>query len=414
MKEPKARAYDILGKIDEYMMEYIDVLDKPRRKYIRDMILGSIRSHSLILSQIAQKIQKITDVCANSHQTEKRLSYNLNSQRWSIMGMRGKHYGSMTEYVTDDTLVILDLSDIQKPYGRKLPDLKDVRDGSTGEIGLGYHLVSGLLRLNKRMILPFWLDSFSTDEVGFVSQNWEIMDVVKSIFSVTGNRGILVYDSYLDIGHIFRDLLDMHIRFVICLKGNRMMNFQTGKGIVDDKMRTQKLRYSSSIAVKRPRIGGKKHWKLSYDYYPVTLPGRDDEQLYLIVARREGMSEPIYLLTNVSITCAKDALRWVKGYFSRWGIEDTFRFWKQRFGLEDIRTTNIDNFKKLLWIAVIAFTFMTIYLLTDLKLRRKIISLTHRPGLAKNVAFLYYRIQKGVDRLFQVFSAELLEENWAT
>ena len=109
----------------------------------------------------------------------------------------------MLEYVTDDTLVILDLSDIQKPYGRKLPDLKDVRDGSTGLIGLGYHLISGLLRLNKRMILPLWLDSFFTDEVGFKSQNVEIMDVVKSIFSVTDYPGILVYDSYLDIGHIW-------------------------------------------------------------------------------------------------------------------------------------------------------------------------------------------------------------------
>lgn len=418
MKEVKARAYDVLNKINEYMMEYGDVLDKPRRKYMRDMILGAIRSNSLILSRIAQKVQQITDKCANSHQTEKRLSYNLNSEKWSIMGMRGKHYNSMTEYVTDDTLVILDLSDIQKPYGRKLPDLKDVRDGSTGDIGLGYHLVSGLLRINRRMIFPLWLDSFSTDEVGFKSQNEEIMDVVKSIFSVTGNRGILVYDSYLDIKHIYEDLLDMHIRFVICLKGNRMLNFHTEKGIVkgivDDKMKTQKLRYSSMIPVKKPRRNGKKYWKLSYDYFSVTLPGRDDDQLYLIVAHREGKSEPIYLLTNVSITCAKDALRWVKGYFSRWGIEDTFRFWKQRFGLEDIRTTDIDNFRKLLWIAVVAFAFMTIYLLTDLKLRREVISLTHRPRLAKNVAFLYYRIQKGVDKLFEVFSAELLEENWST
>jgi len=414
MKEVKARAYEVLNKINEYMREYGDVLDKPRRKYMRDMILGAIRSNSLILSQIAQKVQQITDKCANSHQTEKRLSYNLNSRKWSIMGMRGIHHGSMTEYVTDDTLVILDLSDIQKPYGRKLPDLKDVRDGSTGDIGLGYHLVSGLLRINRRMILPLWLDSFSTDEVGFKSQNEEIMDVVKSIFSVTGNRGILVYDSYLDIKHIFEDLLDMHIRFVICLKGNRMLNFQTGKAIVDNKMKTQKLRYSSRIPVKKPRRKGKKYWKLSYDYFPVTLPGRDDDQLYLIVARREGKTEPIYLLVSVTIRCAKDALRWVKGYFRRWGIEDTFRFWKQRFGLEDIRTTDIDNFKKLLWIAVVAFAFMTIYLLTDLKLRREIISLTHRPRLAKNVAFLYYRIQKGVDRLFEVFSAELLEENWST
>jgi hypothetical protein len=418
MKEAKARAYEVLGKINTYVKEYGDVLDKPRRKYMRDMILGSIRSNTLILSQIAQKVQQITDKCSNSHQTEKRLSYNLNSEKWSIMEMRDIHYQSMLEYVTDDTLIILDLSDIQKPYGRKLPDLKDVRDGSTGSVGLGYHLVSGLLRLNKRMIYPLWLDSFSTDEVGFKSQNVEIMDVVKSIFSVTGYRGILVYDSYLDIGHIFADLLDMHIRFVIRLKGNRMMNFQTQedvvKAIVDDYMKTQKLRYSTRIPVKKPRIHGKKYWKLSYDYYPVTLPGRDDDQLYLVVARREGKSEPIYLLVSIPITCARDALRWIKGYFSRWGIEDTFRFWKQKFGIEDIRTTDIGNFKKLLWIAVVAFAFMTIHLLTDLKLRKGLIGLTHRARLAKNIAFLYYRLQKGVDKLFEVFSSDLLEINWST
>jgi len=418
MREPKARAYVVLSKINEYMKGYKDILDKPRRKYMRDMILGSIRSHSLILSQIGQKVQQITDKCANSHQTEKRLSYNLNSKKWSIMEMRNKYYQSMLKYVTDDTLVILDLSDIQKPYGRKLPGLKDVWDGSKGSTGLGYHLVSGLLRLNKRMILPLWLDSFSTDEVGFMSQNAEILDVVMSIFSVTDYRGILVYDSYLDIGHIFADLLDMHIRFVIRLKGNRLLNFQTEEGIVkaivDDRMKEQKLRYSSRIPVKRPRLEGKKHWKLSYDYYPVTLPDRGDDQLYLVVARREGKSEPIYLLTDITITCAKDALRWVKGYFSRWGIEDTFRFWKQRFGLEDIRTTDIDNFKKLLWIAVVAFAFMTIHLLTDLKLRRELISLTHRPRLAKDVAFLYYRLQKGVDKLFEVFSPDLLETSRST
>ncbi len=418
MREPKARAYDVLNKLDEYMQEYTPVLDKPRRKYMRDMVLGSIRSNSLILSQIAQKVQQITDKCSNSHQTEKRMSYNLNSEKWSIMGMRNIHYQSMLEYVTDDTLVILDLSDIQKPYGRKLPDLKDVWDGSTGTTGLGYHLVSGLLRLNKRMIFPLWLDSFSTDEVGFKSQNVEIMDVVKSIFSITDYRGILVFDSYLDIGHIFADLLDMHIRFLIRLTGDRMMNFQMENGIekaiVDDKMKTQKLRYSSRIPVKKPRLEGKKSWKLSYDYYAVTLPDRGDDQLYLVVARREGKPKPIYLLTSVPITCARDALKWIKGYFSRWGIEDTFRFWKQRFGLEDIRTTDIDNFKKLLWIAVVAFAFMTIYLLTDLKLRRELIDLTHRPRLASEVAFLYYRLQKGVDKLFEAFSTDFLEMNQST
>jgi len=275
MREIRERAYDILHEIDSYVKTYAGVLDKPRHKYIRDMTLGTIRSKSLILSQIAQKIRGITDRCKNSHQTEKRLSYNLNSPEWTIQEMR------------------------------------DIQDG---------------------------------------------------------------------------------------------------KAIVNEKIGKNQLRYSSSVPVKRRKRGGRTHWKLRYDYFPVTLPGRDGDQLYLIVGYREGKAKPIYLLVSVLISSPRDALKWLKGYFKRWGIEDILRFWKQRFGLEDIRTTDIDNSKKLLWIAVVAFAFMTVYLLTDLKLRRQMIALTHRPRLAKQVAFLYYRIQKGVGKLFEVFSPILMKD----
>ena len=178
---------------------------------------------------------------------------------------------------------------------------------------------------------------------------------------------------------------------------------------MNEKITRKALRYSARIRVKRRKRGGKTHWKLRYDYYPVTLPGRSDDQLYLVVGYREGKANPIYLLVNMPISSSMEALKWLRGYFRRWGIEDTLRFWKQRFGLEDIRTTDIDNFQKLLWIAVVAFAFMTVYLLTDLELRRQLLALTHHPRLAKQVAFLYYRIQKGVDKLFEVFSPKLVK-----
>jgi hypothetical protein len=206
----------------------------------------------------------------------------------------------------------------------------------------------------------------------------------------------------------------MHIRFVIRIVGNRHLEFQDEKAIVNEKVDKNQLRYSASIPVKRRRHGGKTHWKLRYDYFPVTLPGRDGDQLYLIVGYREGKANPIYLLVSVPISSSRDALKWLQGYFKRWGIEDILRFWKQKFGLEDIRTTDIDNFKKLLWIAVVAFAFMTVYLLTDLELRRQLLALTHRPRLAKQVAFLYYRIQKGVDKLFEVFSPILMKDIMST
>ena len=53
-------------------------------------------------------------------------------------------------------------------------------------------------------------------------------------------------------------------------------------------------------------------------------------------------------------------------------------------------------------IAVVAFAFMTAYLITDLKLCRELISLTHRLRLVEGVAFLYYRLQKRVDKIFRV------------
>ena len=67
--ERKERAYAIVQKANEYVKtRYGNLLDKPRRKYMRDMILGTICSKSLILAQIAQKIHAVTDTCQNSHQ----------------------------------------------------------------------------------------------------------------------------------------------------------------------------------------------------------------------------------------------------------------------------------------------------------------------------------------------------------
>jgi len=70
MRDIKGRAYDILHKIDAYVKTYSGELDNPRRKYMRDMILGTIRSSSLILSQIGQKTQGIIDRCKNSRDTD--------------------------------------------------------------------------------------------------------------------------------------------------------------------------------------------------------------------------------------------------------------------------------------------------------------------------------------------------------
>src|SRR6266436_3892033 len=80
-------------------------------------------------------------------------------------------------------------------------------------------------------------------------------------------------------------------------------------------------------------------WAPSADYgmEPIRLAGCD-EQLCLVVVAGWG-EEPMLLLTS-ALEGARDSqsLWWiVQIYLTRWKIEETFRFIKQSYKLEDIR-----------------------------------------------------------------------------
>jgi hypothetical protein len=86
---------------------------------------------------------------------------------------------------------------------------------------------------------------------------------------------------------------------------------------------------------------------LRYGAEPVRLTGRD-EQLYLVVIAGFG-EEPILLLTN-ALAGARDSqsLWWIAQiYLTRWKIEETFRFIKQSYNLEDIRVMKYQRLKNL-------------------------------------------------------------------
>ena len=52
------------------------------------------------------------------------------------------------------TLLVLDLSDIAKPYAQKMEYLARVRDGSTGELAKGYWLCQVAGYINRRLTSP--------------------------------------------------------------------------------------------------------------------------------------------------------------------------------------------------------------------------------------------------------------------
>ena len=76
------------------------------------------------------------------------------------------------------------------------------------------------------------------------------------------------------------------------------------------------------------------------------LPGRE-EPLQLVVVAGFG-PEPLLLLTNLCGVRDSQSLWWiVQIYLTRWKIEETFRFVKQSYHLEDIRVLRCQRLKNL-------------------------------------------------------------------
>ena len=108
--------------------------------------------------------------------------------------------------------------------------------------------------------------------------------------------------------------------------------------------------------------------RLEFGVRPVTLPGRP-EALSLVVVRGFG-EEPLMLLTNVPLKKTRRSLWWaVESYMTRWTIEETFRFIKQSYQLEDIRLLTYVRLQNMMAFVLAAAYFTMVYLNLRTKLR---------------------------------------------
>jgi hypothetical protein len=138
---------------------------------------------------------------------------------------------------------------------------------------------------------------------------------------------------------------------------------------------------------------------------PVKLPGRD-EQLYLVVVRGFG-EEPLLLLTNVALQPTRKSL-WaiVQGYIARWLVEETIRFIKQSYQVEDIRVLHYERLRNLMALVLAAVYFSAVWLGESLKLA---VLATRVAQVAKRFFgvpdFHYYALADGIATLFSHLGA---------
>ena len=108
------------------------------RKFVEQMVAGTIGSQSTLLSNIGQFLNEKCRL----HHTEKRLSRMLNNFRIPLQELQVRMLELASFRVQDDAVIAFDPGDIHKKYARKMDGLYPVWDGSEKKTNIGYELFS--------------------------------------------------------------------------------------------------------------------------------------------------------------------------------------------------------------------------------------------------------------------------------
>jgi hypothetical protein len=359
------------------------------------MLFGIQSSQDVKLSNIARALQEDMILI----RTEKRLSRNLKSAELE-KEVTPQLVSMGSQRIQANTVLALDLSDIRKEYAQKMENLATVRDGSTGELHQGYWLcdVTGA-EINGSEIVPLYQKLFSVEAKDFCSENAEILAAVDLIRKHTAGRGIWVMDRGGDRKKLLEPLLDRDQRFVVRSTGQRTVIDRKGlQGSVAEVAGRCRLRNQARLL--KIQDGQEKTYELRYGAVPIRLPGRSEE-LWLVVIAGFG-EELLTLLTNLPLPARDSESLWwiVQIYLPRWKIEETFRFVKQSYNLEDIRVMKYQRLKNLVILVTAVAYFAATFLGQQMKLRilcEKLLIISQRFfGIPP---FRFYALADGIHRI---------------
>ena len=404
MQDTKLRSR-LKAQLTKFTWELGHSLSRPRQKFIGQMLYGIQASQDVKLSNIARSLQEEIPLI----KTEDRLSRNLKAKplETELTAQLAKMAGAR---IQPNAVLCLDLSDVRKEYAKKMEHLAVVHDGSTGEMHPGYWLCDiTAAEVKGSEIVPMYQKLYSAEAQDFVSENAEVLAGVDLVREHTQGRGIWAVDRGGDRRKLLEPLLDRHERFVIRSTGKRfVVNRRHLKWSV--AALGAKCRLPHTAGVIKIQDGREKTYELRYGVEPIRLVGRP-EPLHLVVVAGFGQ-EPLLLLTN-ALGRARDSqsLWWiVQIYLTRWKIEETFRFIKQSYNLEDIRVMKYQRLKNLVVLVTAAAYFAATFLGQKMKLRllcEKLLIISQRFfGIPP---FRFYALADGIKNVLSRTSPDPLE-----
>lgn len=394
MHDAKA-AHRIRVQIEQFAGKLSAGLPRVAGRMVREVVYGVQARGSVRLSEIARSLGEGIAL--------KKVIERLGRQLGRV-GLRERLeaalLGEAARFVGDETLLVVDPTDLSKPYARKMEHLAEVRDGSAGTLGPGYWAMTVVATERRSArIVPLYQELYSQAAPGFDSENRQILQAIDKVDAAVGGRGIWVMDRGGDRRRVLLPLVDSGRRCLVRMRGDRHLLGDDDEPASAFALAAGcRLPYRESVVRQEP--GGEQLWPLRFGARTVRLPERPHVALTLVVV--EGpWSKPLVLLTTLRAGRSRRShWRLVETYLARWRVEEAIRFVKQSYQLEDIRLLRYERLRTMVTLVTAVAFFAAVVLGKRAKLQllaEHLLRSAHRIyGVPE---FRYYALADGIKQL---------------
>lgn len=323
----------------KFVSNLAENLSKPLSKFIRDLLCGILFSDDLILTNLASKIPHKSTITAIA----KRLRRHLASERFILKAILFAYLTIVRRKIDSDSLFIVDLTDIAKPYAKKMENIALVRDGDKKQLVTGYWCFEAYVLDKDKIIWPVLLWPYSLEAEGQLSENEQIIRLLSLLDEFFGEGfGLFVFDRGFDRLTLIEPFLASKRHFIIRQRGDRTVVLANGVHIILGNLVEHLFAQTGSWLV---------HSKLH-------LPNLR-KPLYVVAYQRPGCDEPLILLSDMVAENFELALRIRSSYARRWDCETSIQFLKSRMGLERFAVRRYRSMQRLVFLASLAMGFLS-------------------------------------------------------
>ena len=366
-------------------------LNRPAMKFVCDMVYGILASKSSLLSEIGRNLNEKISL----RKTITRLSRNLNDFN-DGEELFGEYLNSIKNRYNVKSVLIIDGSDIVKPASTKLESLCEVRDGSTGEIGIGYHTLGAAILSDRKLPYGIYSRIYSSKETDFVSEDNENLKCFEFLSKHFSKSNIRTMDRGFDCNKYYEYFIKNNEKFIIRAKKNRNVIYNNKTVNILELAKQFKGKYKLEYVDKG---GIKRNVKISI--IPIRLCEFRKTELNLVVVYGFG-SIPMMLITNLHSNDKRLCTAVCKVYLMRWRIEEYFKFKKQSFDFENIRVQSLKSIRNLDLMLTLAIGYIAEISGKSYtaKLRMEVIDISKRIFGVPD--FVYYAVADGI---FEILKA---------